>query len=169
MHSDFNCRHNHTSAFQSIFPSNLEAFQSISRQGPASMFSHIDAILENVMQSSFHLNAFQGRIATGFFLDNSSWWPHILSNKCKNQVAAPKMVRQETTNALKLFLPFQVSQNHAPLPLKLWDKINFPYGHSNTAQYQGKETACHKKCSMNPKKTFLNRFKYSSVRKKRLF
>jgi hypothetical protein len=65
MHSGFNCGYNHTSAFQSIFPSKLEAFQSISRQRPASMFSHIDAILEN-LQSSFHLNAFQGRKATGF-------------------------------------------------------------------------------------------------------
>jgi hypothetical protein len=130
------------------------------------MFSHIDAILEN-LQSSFHLKAFQGKIATVFFFGTTQVSDLIPSNKCKNQVAAPKMVRQETPIALKLFLPFQVFQIHATL--KLSDKINFPYGHSNTAQYQGKETACHKKCSIDPKKSFLNRFKYSSVRKKKNF
>ncbi len=40
------------------------------------------------------------------------------SNNCKNQVATHNMVRQETANALKLFLPFQVSQIHAPLTIK---------------------------------------------------
>jgi hypothetical protein len=82
------------------------------------MFSHIDAILEN-LQSSFHLNAFQGRIETVCFLGQLKLvTSYTLSNKCKNQVAAPKMVRQETANALKLFLSFQVSQNHAPLTIK---------------------------------------------------
>jgi hypothetical protein len=82
------------------------------------MFSHIDAILEN-LQSSFHLNAIQGRIETVCFLGQLELvTSYTLSNKCKNQVAAPKMVRQETANALKLFLPFQVSQIHAPLTIK---------------------------------------------------
>ncbi len=153
MYSGFNCGYNHKSAFQSIFPSNLEAFL---KHLKTKTCIHVQPHLCHPRKPAifFSPECIPGQNSnSSFFWDNLSWWSHILSNKCKNQVAAPKDDEARDCKCSEAISPLPKSlkfMHH--WPLYLWDKINFPCGHRNTAQYQGKETACHKKCCINPKK-----------------